>query len=50
VLPRPAFAVFAPNSDTPYSFGCLDLRAEPFVVSVPAVEKERYYSLHRLRS
>jgi len=38
-------AVVVPNSDTPYSFCCLDLRAEPFVVSVPAVEKERYYSV-----
>jgi len=38
-------AVVTPNSDTPYSFCCLDLRAEPFVVSVPAVEKERYYSV-----
>jgi hypothetical protein len=38
-------AVVTPNSDTPYSFACLDLRAEPFVFSVPAVEKARYYSL-----
>ena len=38
-------AVIVPNSDTPYSFVCLDLRAEPFVVSVPAVPKERYYSI-----
>lgn len=38
-------AVIVPNSDTPYSFACLDLRAEPYVVSVPAVEKERYYSI-----
>ena len=38
-------AVVTPNSDTPYSFTCLDLRAEPYVVSVPAVPKERYYSL-----
>jgi hypothetical protein len=37
--------VVTPNSDTPYSFLWLDLRAEPFVVSVPAVEKERYYSV-----
>jgi hypothetical protein len=37
-------AVITPNSDTPYSFVCMDLRAEPYVVSVPAVEKERYYS------
>ena len=38
-------AVIVPNSDTPYSFVCLDLRAEPYVVSVPAVEKKRYYSI-----
>lgn len=38
-------AVVTPNSDTPYSFVCMDLRAEPYVVSVPAVEKERYYSV-----
>jgi len=38
-------AVITPNSDTPYSLLWLDLRAEPFVLSVPAVEKQRYYSL-----
>jgi len=38
-------AVVVPNSDTPYSFACIDLRAEPFVISVPAVEKQRYYSI-----
>lgn len=38
-------AVVTPNSDTPYSFAGLDLRAEPFVISVPAVEKARYYSV-----
>src|SRR5436305_7107189 len=32
-------AVITPNSDTPYSFVWLDLRAEPYVLSVPAVEK-----------
>jgi hypothetical protein len=32
--------VVTPNSDTPYSFLWADLRAEPLVVSVPAVEKE----------
>ncbi|WP_442481519.1 DUF1254 domain-containing protein [Aeoliella sp. SH292] len=37
-------AVITPNSDTPYSICWLDLRAEPMVVSVPAVEKERYYA------
>ena len=35
-------AVITPNSDTPYSLGFLDLRAEPIVLSVPAVPKERY--------
>jgi hypothetical protein len=38
-------AVITPNSDTPYSICWLDLRAEPMVVSVPAVEKERYYAV-----
>ena len=38
-------AVVTPNSDTPYSMLWLDLRAEPMVISVPAVEKKRYYSV-----
>ena len=38
-------AVVTPNSDTPYGFVTLDLRAEPQVFTVPAVEKNRYYSL-----
>ena len=38
-------AIVTPNSDTPYSLLWLDLRAEPMVISVPAVEKERYYSV-----
>ena len=38
-------AVITPNSDTPYSFVWLDLRAEPMVISVPAVPKGRYYSV-----
>src|SRR4029453_19083021 len=38
-------AVVTPNSDTPYSTLWLDLRAEPMVISVPAVEKTRYYSV-----
>jgi hypothetical protein len=38
-------AVITPNSDTPYSMLWLDLRAEPMVISVPIVEKDRYYSV-----
>ena len=38
-------AIITPNSDTPYSLLWLDLRAEPIVLSVPAVEKARYYSV-----
>jgi hypothetical protein len=38
-------AIISPNSDTPYSSLWLDLRTEPLVLSVPAVEKTRYYSV-----
>ena len=38
-------AVVTPNSDTPYSMLWLDLRTEPMVISVPAVDKARYYSV-----
>ena len=38
-------AIVTPNSDTPYSIGFMDLRAEPMVISVPAVDKSRYYSV-----
>ena len=38
-------AIQTPNSDTPYSFLGADLRAEPLVLTVPPIEKERYYSL-----
>jgi len=36
--------VVTPNSDTPYSFAWLDLRAEPVVITMPKVENTRYYS------
>jgi hypothetical protein len=38
-------AIITPNSDTPYSMAWVDLRAEPMVLSVPAVDKKRYYSV-----
>ena len=38
-------AIQTPNSDTPYSFVGMDLRAEPIVLTVPPIEKERYYSI-----
>ena len=38
-------AIVTANSDTPYSFLWMDLRAEPMVISVPAIEKGRYYSV-----
>lgn len=44
-LIRPGMSsVVSPNNDTPYSYIWLDLRAEPWVLSMPPVEKERYYS------
>jgi hypothetical protein len=36
-------AFVTPNSDTPYSFACLDLRAEPVVITVPRMESNRYF-------
>lgn len=36
-------AFVTPNSDTPYSFVGLDLRAEPVIISVPPMEKNRYF-------
>jgi hypothetical protein len=36
--------VVTPNSDTPYSYVWMDLRAEPMVVTMPKIEKERYYT------
>jgi hypothetical protein len=38
-------AIQTPNSDTPYSFVGLDLRAEPVVLTVAPIEKERYFSI-----
>ena len=38
-------AIQTPNSDTPYSALGMDLRAEPLVLSIPPVEKDRYFSV-----
>jgi hypothetical protein len=38
-------AVQTPNSDTPYSFLGMDLRTEPIVLTVPQIEKSRYFSI-----
>lgn len=38
-------AVQTPNSDTPYSWLGMDLRAEPMVLTVPPIEKDRYFSV-----
>ena len=36
--------MITPNSDTPYSFLWMDLRAEPIIVTMPKIEKNRYYT------
>src|SRR5688572_31159360 len=36
-------AIQTPNSDTLYSMFGADLRSEPLVLTVPAMEKERYF-------
>src|SRR5262245_59233744 len=38
-------AIVTPNSDTPYSFVAMDLRAEPFVICNPEIEQSRYFSV-----
>ena len=38
-------AIQTPNSDTPYSWLGLDLRTEPMVLTVPLIEKDRYFSV-----
>ncbi len=38
-------AIVTPNSDTPYCMGWIDLRAEPLVLTIPEIEKERFYEV-----
>ena len=42
-------AIVTPNSDTPYSFVWMDLRAEPMVLSVPAIDTEALLLGHAVR-
>ncbi|NNU57358.1 DUF1254 domain-containing protein [Rhizobium indigoferae] len=41
-------AIQTPNSDTPYSWLGLDLRTEPMVLTVPPIEKDRYFSVQMI--
>lgn len=36
--------IVTPNNDTPYSYAWLDLRAEPWVLTMPPIEPNRYYT------
>jgi hypothetical protein len=38
-------AIQTPNSDTPYSWLFMDLRTEPIVLTMPVIEKGRYFSI-----
>jgi len=36
--------IVTPNNDTPYSYAWVDLRAEPWVLTLPRIESSRYYT------
>ncbi len=36
--------IVAPNNDSPYSYAWVDLRAEPWVLTIPKIEKKRFYT------
>ena len=36
--------IVTPNNDTPYSYAWVDLRAEPWVLTMPKIEKDRFYT------
>ncbi|WP_230279808.1 DUF1254 domain-containing protein [Croceicoccus sp. Ery15] len=36
--------IVTPNNDTPYSYAWVDVRAEPWVLTMPAIDKDRYYT------
>ena len=36
--------IVTPNNDTPYSYAWVDLRAEPWVMTMPKIGKDRFYT------
>ena len=36
--------IVSPNNDSPYSYSWVDTRAEPWVLSMPKIEKNRFYT------
>ena len=36
--------IVSPNNDTPYSYAWVDLRTEPWVLTLPKIEKDRFYT------
>ncbi len=36
--------IVTPNNDTPYSYAWVDLRAEPWVLTMPEISKDRFYT------
>lgn len=36
--------IVSPNNDSPYSYAWLDLRAEPWVLTMPKIEADRFYT------
>ena len=36
--------IVAPNNDTPYSYAWVDTRAEPWVLTLPRIEENRFYT------
>jgi hypothetical protein len=36
--------IVSPNNDTPYSYAWVDLRAEPWVLTMPKIEEKRFYT------
>jgi hypothetical protein len=36
--------IVSPNNDTPYSYAWVDLRAEPWVLTMPPIDENRFYT------